>query len=141
MPLWFNPDTDDEREVEHLPAPWMRAVRQMHCDQLVPKLEHIPGEKGPEVLRNLIGVAARGLFVTTPCGYDHQPEEAQGNPYQVHVSGWDPAEFVANDFQVIINGPENRHEWRPREQAFRRPQIVAWRGQELPTVEELLKKL
>lgn len=109
--------------------------------QCTEMLEHVPKARGFRVLRNLVGVAAKGLYITTPCGFDYQPEKAQGNPHQVHVSGWEPHEIAAYGLEVLVNGPEAVHQWKEKEQTYARPQIIAWCGAGLPTAIEMAKEL
>jgi hypothetical protein len=112
--------------------PWVQ------CTEM---LEHVEKPAGRVIIANLKTIAARGLYITTPCGFDYQPEEAQGNPHQVHVSGWEPDEIAGAGFEVLINGPEAVHQFKEKEQTYARPQIIAWRGEGLPTAKEIAREL
>lgn len=59
------------------------------CAELI---EHLPKEKGHDLLR-LLAHATRGLaIVTSPVGFQEQGE-LFGNPHQKHLSGWTPEEL------------------------------------------------
>jgi len=82
--------------------------------------------KGRRVVEMLKLVARKLLLVTTPCGFLRQDAKAQGNPHQVHVSGWGPHELEALGFAVSINGPERAMQWQRVEQQHDRPQMIGW---------------
>jgi hypothetical protein len=64
-------------------------------------------EDGRRLLERMAGLARRRIIVFTPNGFLPQGE-VDGNPYQVHRSGWDIDEMQALGYRVIgING------WKP----------------------------
>lgn len=95
----------------------------VQCTEL---LEHNTKTKGEDIVGVLEDVARHLVIFTTPCGYDHQPVEAQGNPHQVHLCGWDPEEFLVLDYKVLINGPE-RAKTLKNEGWYDTPQLIAWK--------------
>jgi phospholipid N-methyltransferase len=60
-------------------------------------VEHIPKNEALALIRQMETMSTRRTVVTTIVGfYDFCPLDAIGeekNPYQVHVSGWEPEEF------------------------------------------------
>ena len=66
-------------------------------------IEHLEKHRGSELLEELERVARRQLIVTTPNGFMPHPE-VDGNPHQVHLSGWTPAEMRALGFDVEKQG-------------------------------------
>jgi SAM-dependent methyltransferase len=60
-------------------------------------VEHIPKAEALALIKQMEAMSIKRTVVTTIVGfYDFCPLDARGkekNPYQVHVSGWDPGEF------------------------------------------------
>ncbi len=60
-------------------------------------VEHLPKTEALALIRQMEAMSTRRTVVTTIVGfYDFCPLDASGeekNPYQVHVSGWEPEEF------------------------------------------------
>jgi SAM-dependent methyltransferase len=60
-------------------------------------VEHIPKVEALALIKQMEAMSIKRTVVTTIVGfYDFCPLDAEGkekNPYQVHVSGWDPEEF------------------------------------------------
>jgi len=70
-------------------------------------VEHLEKEEGWRLLEALETVARRRVLVFTPNGFLPQGE-LEGNPWQVHRSGWTVAEFEARGYRVLgVNG------WKP----------------------------
>jgi hypothetical protein len=65
-------------------------------------LEHMRKRQGERMLEKLKKIAKLGVLVTTPLAYQAQPIEAQGNPYQVHISGWLPQDLEKFGFHTIV---------------------------------------
>jgi hypothetical protein len=70
-------------------------------------LEHMPKvPDGRKFLEDLKEVTAGVLCISTPYCYLHQPVQEDGNPYQVHVSGWLPQELEAHGFELYFNASQ-----------------------------------
>ncbi|MGB1225737.1 MAG: hypothetical protein ACPHCN_16570 [Mycobacterium sp.] len=72
-------------------------------------IEHLPKQAGEKRLREAIRAASLGVVVATPYGWHPQapedspwPEDkANPNPYQAHLSGWEPREFEAAGCHIL----------------------------------------
>lgn len=62
-------------------------------------LEHLPEEKGYDILRRSERWAKKKIIVSTPNGFISQ-KAVDNNPYQKHLSGWDYKRMRALDFNV-----------------------------------------
>ncbi len=68
------------------------------CSQVI---EHIDRKKGEELLLLVDKLAKKRIFMGTPRGFMHQPEMfLDGNPHQVHKSGWDENDFKKRGYRV-----------------------------------------
>ena len=62
-------------------------------------IEHLPKHLGWDLLAKCEALASKFILVQTPYGFLEQgPEE--GNPYQVHLSGWFPHDFEGIGYKV-----------------------------------------
>lgn len=76
-------------------------------------LEHMPKTPdGRKFLEDLKEVTAGTLLISTPYCYLHQPVQEDGNPYQVHLSGWLPQELEACGFELYFNASQMFGFWR-----------------------------
>lgn len=79
-------------------------------------IEHCEKSLGFKILEDFKKIARHFVVLTCPCGYTVQdpalaPNEPwAANPYQKHVSGWMPEDFLEAGYQVYFNGehPETR---------------------------------
>lgn len=72
----------------------------IYCCEL---LEHMTKEEGRDLIRLCRETGATCIF-TTPLGW--MPQDAiKGNPYQKHVSAWDPSDFA--DADTVITDSEH----------------------------------
>ncbi|HEX8770337.1 MAG TPA: methyltransferase domain-containing protein [Acidimicrobiales bacterium] len=79
-------------------------------------VEHLERDDGDRLLDALETVARRLVVVFTPNGFLAQPA-LEGNPWQVHKSGWHVADFEARGYEVLgMNGwkPLRGDRWEPR---------------------------
>ncbi len=68
------------------------------CSQVI---EHLKKEEGEKLLDLLEKVVLKKIFISTPNGFMHQPEEYfDDNPYQIHRSGWEEADFKKRGYSV-----------------------------------------
>lgn len=66
---------------------------------LIEVIEHLPKEKVPEVLEKSQKWARKKVIITTPNGFVEQPE-ADENPLQKHLSGWNVQKMKDLGFSV-----------------------------------------
>lgn len=89
----------------------------VQCAEMV---EHLPKSDGLSLLELLPTLARRLVLVTTPNGFVPQEldsgEEWAENPYQRHLSGYDPEHFTSRGYSIVLN-----------EDGLGRSQIVAWK--------------
>ncbi|MGI8407674.1 MAG: class I SAM-dependent methyltransferase [Actinomycetota bacterium] len=79
-------------------------------------IEHLEKDEGFRLLRALETVARRLVVVFTPNGFLVQ-SALEGNPWQIHKSGWLVGDFQARGYEVLgMNGwkPLRGEEWQPR---------------------------
>lgn len=83
-------------------------------------LEHLPREKGLELLRAMERLAARKVVVFTPNGFVPQAPYDE-NPFQEHLSGWSVEEMRDRGYRVRglygwkpLRGERGEPKWRPR---------------------------
>lgn len=68
------------------------------CSQVI---EHLSRKKGEELLALAEKLAKKRIYFGTPRGYMRQPDEfIEGNPYQVHMSGWYDEDFRKRGYRV-----------------------------------------
>jgi 2-polyprenyl-3-methyl-5-hydroxy-6-metoxy-1,4-benzoquinol methylase len=63
-------------------------------------IEHVTKEKGLELIDKMERVAKHKVIIFTPRGFVHQ-DEHDGNPWQIHKSGWEVAEMKERGYEVI----------------------------------------
>jgi hypothetical protein len=63
-------------------------------------LEHVPKEKAYELLDNCLAKANKAVILTTPLGFCKQ-DDACGNEFERHQSGWEAADFERYDRRVV----------------------------------------
>lgn len=67
-------------------------------------IEHLTKEDGNRLLDQLDAVAIKKIFIYTPNGFLEQGDR-ENNPWQVHLSGWTPEEFIIRGYKVYgVNG-------------------------------------
>ena len=64
-------------------------------------LEHLPKDDAEKVLREVEMVAKGMIIVSTPLGFMEQ-DVTHGNPYQKHISAWQPEDLEKNGYDVQI---------------------------------------
>jgi len=69
------------------------------CSELI---EHMTKREGEKLLDNVEKIALRQVIVTTPVGYTEGSYNKieEDNTYQIHRSGWDPADFRKRGYKV-----------------------------------------
>lgn len=94
------------------------APRSFDCVVALDLIEHLPKADGYRLIAMMERIAAKKIIVFTPNGF--LPQGAgDGNPNQVHVSGWTADEMQKLDFRVIgVNG------WRPLRGEY---SFIKWR--------------
>ncbi len=69
------------------------------CSQVI---EHITRKDGQKLLKLADKLAKRRIVVGTPREFMIQPHEfLGGNPYQVHLSGWNDQDFIKRGYKVF----------------------------------------
>jgi SAM-dependent methyltransferase len=63
-------------------------------------IEHLEHEQGKELIERMGRAAARKLIIFTPNGFVEQ-DEYDGNPLQIHRSGWTVDDFKRLGFRVV----------------------------------------
>lgn len=88
-------------------------------------IEHLPKEDGWRLLAAMESIAAKRVVIFTPNGFQRQ-SEYDGNPHQVHRSGWSIQDFQANDYDV-----KGLRGWKPLRGKHAipriRPRALGWR--------------
>lgn len=79
-------------------------AESFECVMALDVIEHLPKEKGLELMRQMETISSRRIIIFTPNGFLPQAEHSS-NPLQVHLSGWTAQEMRQLGFRVIgING-------------------------------------
>lgn len=64
-------------------------------------IEHITRNEGEKILDEIEKLSRKRIVVETPRGFMEEPHEfLNGNPYQVHKSGWSIEDFTSRGYQV-----------------------------------------
>lgn len=63
-------------------------------------IEHITSADGKKLIKMMENIAKKRVIILTPNGFYHQ-HELEGNPYQVHKSGWKSADFKVLGYRVF----------------------------------------
>ncbi len=67
-------------------------------------IEHLEKTDGYSLLDKMEKIASKKVIIFTPNGFINQ-EPYEGNPWQVHRSGWTPEEMVERGYKITgING-------------------------------------
>lgn len=88
---------------------------------LLDLIEHLEREDALELLDRAARAARRRVIVSTPNGFVPQ-DDVGGNPFQVHRSGWTPADLEALEFRV--RGMNGAKRLRGQRGVLRRPRAV-----------------
>jgi len=82
-------------------------------------IEHLTKEEGLELIKKMERIAKKKIIIFTPNGFREQ-SAFDGNPLQIHKSGWDFEEMKKLGFKVIgkdglkyIKGKENSVRFKP----------------------------
>ncbi|MCL4200357.1 methyltransferase domain-containing protein [Patescibacteria group bacterium] len=62
-------------------------------------IEHLTQKEGIQLIKSMERIAKKTVVLLTPNGFYHQ-DELEGNPYQVHKSGWKSEDFRKLGFTV-----------------------------------------
>lgn len=63
-------------------------------------IEHIEKKDALKLVRDMEGIAAKKVIILTPNGFYHQ-HALEGNPYQIHKSGWRAEDFSHIGYNVF----------------------------------------
>lgn len=82
-------------------------------------IEHLPKQKGWELLRKMTSLAKKKVILLTPNGFVPQ-HPYDGNEFQEHVSGWTVKDFRSHGFKVYgmrglkwLRGEYATIKWKP----------------------------
>jgi hypothetical protein len=64
-------------------------------------IEHLPKGMGKKLLSEIERISKKLVVVVTPCGFMPQ-DDVRGNPYEAHLSGWNPEDFKLQGYDVRI---------------------------------------
>lgn len=83
-------------------------------------IEHLPREKSLQLINQMERIARKRVVIFTPTGFLHQGEY-DANPYQIHLSGWNPAEFRKRGYRTYgmygwrsLRGELSYIRWKPK---------------------------
>lgn len=62
-------------------------------------IEHLTKKEGFQIIADMEQIATKRVIIMTPNGYYHQ-DAFEGNPHQVHQSGWDMSDFSKLGYTV-----------------------------------------
>ena len=89
-------------------------------------VEHIPKAEALALIKQMEAMSLKRTVVTTIVGfYGFCPLDATGeekNPYQIHVSGWEPAEFRRMGY--ITRGQGLALVWKEGCWAYKAPRFI-----------------
>lgn len=64
-------------------------------------IEHVTRKQGEQILEEIEKLAKKRIIVGTPRGFMEQPHEfLDGNPHQIHKSGWSIEDFSSRGYKV-----------------------------------------
>lgn len=64
-------------------------------------IEHLTRNQGEKILSEIEKLAKKRIIVGTPRGFMEQPHEfLDGNPHQIHKSGWSIEDFISRGYRV-----------------------------------------
>lgn len=82
-------------------------------------IEHLPKQKGWELLKKMTKLAKKKVILLTPNGFVSQ-HPVDGNTFQVHLSGWTVGDFRRHGFRVYgmrglkwLRGEYATIKWKP----------------------------
>lgn len=75
-------------------------TKSFECVLAFDLIEHLEKEEGDTLLDTMERIATKKVIVFTPNGYLPQ-RELQGNPHQLHRSGWTVSEMRSRGYQII----------------------------------------
>jgi SAM-dependent methyltransferase len=83
-------------------------------------IEHLTKEQGTQLIDDMETLATRKVIIFTPNGYLPQ-KEVDGNPYQIHLSGWEVEEMKQWGYRIkgihgykLFLGEYSEPKWRPK---------------------------
>ncbi|HTR80547.1 MAG TPA: methyltransferase domain-containing protein [Bacteroidota bacterium] len=104
---------------EHFPQ------RSFDCVMALDVIEHLKKEDGYRLLEMMERIARKKVIIFTPNGFLRQ-EAYDGNPFQVHLSGWDVDEMRRRGYRIVgingikfLRGDRTNIKWRPQPLWFR----------------------
>jgi SAM-dependent methyltransferase len=74
-------------------------TKSIDCVIAMEVIEHLPKEKGYQMISEMERVAIKKIIIQTPNGFFPQ-NQVDSNPYQKHMSGWSVDDFEALGFNV-----------------------------------------
>ena len=95
------------------------APRSFDCVMALDVIEHLKKADGYRLLDMMEKIARKKVIIFTPNGFLRQ-EAYDGNPHQVHLSGWDVKEMRARGYRIVgvngikfLRGDRTRIKWWP----------------------------
>jgi SAM-dependent methyltransferase len=89
-------------------------------------VEHIPKAEALELIRQMESMSIKRTVVTTIVGFygfcPLDPDGEEKNPYQVHVSGWEPSEF--RQMGYVTRGQGLALVWKEDCWAYKVPRFI-----------------
>ncbi|MCL0053366.1 class I SAM-dependent methyltransferase, partial [Dehalococcoidales bacterium] len=70
---------------------------------LLEVIEHLTKEKGAKLLKEMERIARKGIIVRTPKGFLRKEKIEDSNPFQEHISSWEPKELRNLGYKVKGN--------------------------------------
>lgn len=61
-------------------------------------IEHLPKKEATNLVTHIEALARRQVVITTPIGF--LPQKATDNPYDIHISGFTPNEFLYRGYKI-----------------------------------------
>jgi SAM-dependent methyltransferase len=93
--------------------------RSFDCVMALDVIEHLKKEDGYRLLEMMERIARKKVLIFTPNGFLEQ-QAYDGNPLQVHLSGWDVDEMQSRGYRIvgvngikILRGDRTRIKWWP----------------------------
>lgn len=82
-------------------------------------VEHLKKKEALKLIRDMENIAKKNVVILTPNGYYDQ-DELEGNPYQIHQSGWTKDDFKKLDYRIYglrgwrkLRGEHAEIKWKP----------------------------
>lgn len=93
--------------------------KSFDCVLAASVIEHLPKKDGYRLISMMERIARKKIIILTPNGFLPQSGWDE-NPYQQHLSGWDPVEMKNLGFRVVgvngwkqLRGERSTIRWRP----------------------------